>query len=394
MSRLFSPMRIGCLELPNRFVRSATFEGMAKENGQVTDDVMKLYRNLAKGKVGLIITGYFYVNQVGKAFSNQIGIHSDEMIRGLKKLVQEVHDQDGKIVFQLAHAGRQTTKRVTGESPIGPSAKGRDPIFFVKPREMNEDDIQETIRSFGKAAKRAVEAGADGIQLHGAHGYLINQFLSPFYNTRNDAWGGSDEGRFRFLEHVLGEIKRAMPKETPIMIKLNTHDHTPGEGVTPGLAAYYTGRLAEMGIDAVEISSGTSFYSFMDMCRGRVPVQELADAMPFWKKPIAKIKLSSLVGKYELEEGYHIEAAKIIKPVLGGVPLLRVGGMRRVEHMQEVLEQGYADFISMSRPFVREPFLVKRIETGKIDRASCVSCNRCLAAITDKRPLRCYYKPE
>jgi 2,4-dienoyl-CoA reductase-like NADH-dependent reductase (Old Yellow Enzyme family) len=394
MSKLFSPARIGGLEIPNRFVRSATFEGMARENGEVTDDVLKLYRNLAKGGIGLIVTGYFYVNQTGKAMFNQIGIHSDEMIPGLKRLVQEVHEQGGKIVFQLAHAGRQTTSQVTGQRPIGPAGKGRDPIFLVKPREMTEDDINETIQSFGKAAKRAVEAGADGIQLHGAHGYLINQFLSPFYNTRSDGWGGSEQGRFRFLERVLTEIKTAIPKNTPILIKLNTNDHTPREGVTPGLAARYAQRLAEMGIDAVEISSGSMSYSFMNVCRGRVPVQELLDTMPFWKKPIAKIMVSRLIGKYDLEEGYHLEAAKTIKPVLGDIPLILVGGMRRVTHMEEILENGYADFVSMSRPFIREPFLVKRIETGKADCASCVSCNRCLGAIANGMPLRCYNRPD
>ena len=130
MSDLFSPMRIGSLELRNRFVRSATFEGMAKENGEVSDDILKLYRNLAKGGIGLIITGHFYVNQLGKAFFNQVGIHSDEMIPGLKRLVQEVHEHGGKIVFQLAHAGRQTTRKITGHAPIGPSGKGRDPIYL------------------------------------------------------------------------------------------------------------------------------------------------------------------------------------------------------------------------------------------------------------------------
>jgi 2,4-dienoyl-CoA reductase-like NADH-dependent reductase (Old Yellow Enzyme family) len=394
MSLLFSPLKIGSLELRNRFVRSATFEGMAKENGEVSDDVLKLYRNLAKGVIGLIITGHFYVNQLGKASFNQVGIHSDEMIPGLKRLVQEVHEHGGKIVFQLSHAGRQTTKKITGQRPIGPSGRGRDPIFLVKPREMTEDDIYETIQSFGRAAERAVEAGADGIQLHGAHGYLINQFLSPFYNTRTDAWGRSEEGRFRFLEQVFTEIKRGIPKETPILIKLNTHDHTPRQGVTPELAAHYAQRLAGIRIDAVEISSGSTFYSFMNVCRGRVPVQELVDTMPFFKKPIARIMMNRLVGKYDLEEGYHLLAAKSIKPVLGHIPLVLVGGMRRVNHMEEILEKGYADFISMSRPFVREPLLVKRIEAGKSDRASCVSCNRCLGAIANRMPLRCYNKPD
>ena len=390
MSQLFSPMKIGGLELRNRFVRSATFAGMATENGHVTDDILKLYRNLAKGRIGLIITGHFYVSPAGKALFNQVGIHSDEMIPGLKRLVQEVHEQDGKIVFQLSHAGRQTTKEVTGQRPIGPSGKGRDPIYFVKPREMNEDDIHETIQSFVNAAKWAVEAGADGIQLHGAHGYLINQFLSPFFNTRSDAWGGSEEGRFRFLEQVFTEIKSVIPKETPILIKLNTNDHTPRQGVTPELAARYAQRLVGMGIDAVEISSGSSFYSFMNVCRGQVPVQQLVDTMPFFKKPIARLMMNRLVGKYDLEEGYHLQAAKTIKPALGEIPLLLVGGMRRVAHMEEILEKGYADFISICRPFIREPFLVKRIEEGKTDRASCVSCNKCIGAIANRMPLRCY----
>jgi 2,4-dienoyl-CoA reductase-like NADH-dependent reductase (Old Yellow Enzyme family) len=394
MSQLFSPMKIGSLELRNRFVRSATFEGMAKENGEVSDDILKLYRNLSRGGIGLIISGFFYVDQSGKAFFNHIGIHSDEMIPGLKRLVQEVHENGGKIVFQLGHAGRQTTSKTTGQTPVGPSGKGRDPIYFVKPREMKEDDIQETIQSFVRAAERAVDAGADGIQLHGAHGYLINQFLSPFFNTRSDAWGRTEEDRFRFLEHVYTGIKSAIPKETPILIKLNTNDHTPRQGVTPELAAHYAQRLAGMGMDAVEISSGSAFYSFMNMSRGRVPVQELVDTMPFWKKPIAKIMLSRLVGKYDLEEGYHLQAAKTIKPVLGEIPLILVGGMRRVDHMEEILQKGHSDFISMSRPFVREPFLVKMIEAGKTDRASCVSCNRCLGAIANGMPLRCYYNPD
>lgn len=394
MPQLFSPMKIGRMELRNRFVRSATFEGMASESGEVTDPVLKLYRNLAKGEPGLIVTGYFYVNEIGKAAPNQIGIHSDQMIPGLKRLVQEVHEQDGKIVFQLVHAGRQTTRKFTGHLPIGPSATGRDPLFFVKPKEMNEDEIGGTIRSFGEAAIRAMEAGADGIQIHGAHGYLINEFLSPFFNTRSDAWGGSEEGRFRFLEQVFNEIKKAIPQERPLMIKLNTHDHTPAPGITPDLAGRYARKLAEMGIDAVEISSGTLVYSFMNINRGQVPVRELVAAMPWLLRPVARFKLNRMAGKYDLVEGYHLESAKIIKPVLGGVPLMLVGGMRRVDHMEEVLEKGYADLISMSRPFIRQPYLVKSIKEGKTNRASCVSCNKCFGAICNGLPVRCYNTPE
>ncbi len=393
MSVLFSPMKIGTLEIKNRFVHSATHEAMATADGLVTDQMVKRYQNLAKGEVGLIIPGYMGIQPSGRANVNETGIHSDEMIPGLKRMTEAIHENGGKTVFQLAHAGRQSTKAICGQTPMSPSGKGRDPLYFVKPREMNEDDIQNVIRGFGSAAARAVEAGADGIQIHGAHGYLVNQFLSPFFNQRKDAWGGSDENRFRFLKEVFLEIKKSVPEGTPILIKLSTHDHTPRQGITHEAAKFYAGKLAEIGIDAVEISSGTTLYSFMNICRGDVAVDQLVAGVPKWQRPIGRMMMKRLVGKYGLEEAYHLEAARVIKPVLGEIPLILVGGMRTVGSMEGILQNGYADFVSMSRPFIREPFLVKRIKDGKTDRASCVSCNKCVMTITAHTPLKCYHRP-
>jgi len=392
MSLLFSPAKIAGLEVKNRFVHSATQEIMASNDGLVTDELVKRYGNLAKGEVGLIIPGDMYVHESGRSRFNQTGIHSDDTIPGLRRLSREVHEHGGKIVLQLAHAGRQTSKKVIGQTPIGPSSVGRDPVHFVKPREMTETDIEQIVAAFGKAAWRAMEAEADGIRLHAAHGYLINQFLSPFFNHRQDQWGGTDENRFRFLERVFLEVEDAVPKGTPILVKLNTDDHTPGKGITPDMAKYFAGRLARLGIHGVEVSSGTAHYSFMNMCRGQVPVQELVAGRAFWQKPIAAMKLKRWVGKYDCQEAYHLEAAKLIKPVLGEIPLFLVGGMRHVRSMEEVLENGFADFISMSRPFIRQPYLVKQIMEGKTDRASCVSCNKCLAALANRMPVRCYHK--
>lgn len=392
MSLPFSPMKIRDMEVKNRFVRSATYECMAKETGEVTDELVNLYRHLAAGEVGLIITGYTFIHPLGRAFQYHAGIHNDEMIPGLKRMVDAAHREEGKIVFQISHAGRQTTKAKIGQAPIGPSSTGRDPVNFVKPRQMSEEDIHLAITSFGHAARRAHEAGADGVQLHGAHGYLINQFLSPFFNHREDAWGGSDENRFRFLKETVREVKKAIGDGMIILVKLNTNDFTPQEGVTPPLAVKYASWLAELGIDGLEISCGTGLYSFMNMSRGEVPVDEFMSGLPWWKKPLARLTLNKLVGKYDLEEGYNLEAAKLIKPVLGEVPLIPVGGLRNLRHMEEVLERKWADFISMSRPFIREPNLVRRFREGKAEFASCVSCNRCLAAINNDMPLRCYYK--
>jgi len=392
MSALFDSIDLGNVRIKNRFVNSATYEGMASEAGEVSDKLIKRYRNLAKGEVGLMIPGYMYVHPLGRSYKYQTAIDKDIMISGLRKLTEAVHKEGGKIAFQLAHAGRQTTKPMIGQTPLGPSSKGRDPVNFIKPKKMNENQMREAIRAFASAARRSVKAGADGIQLHAAHGYLINQFLSPFFNQRNDQWGGSDENRFRFLREIVLAVKKAVPQGYPILVKLNTNDYTPHEGITPSLAATYAKWLAELKIDGLEISCGSPIYSFMNMCRGDVPVKELVSSLPFWKKAVGKVILGGMAGKYEFEKAYNLETAKIIKPVLGNIPLFVVGGMRKVSEMERALDDQYADCISMSRPFIREPFIVKKIREGKAETVACVSCNRCLAAVTHNIPVYCYNK--
>ena len=392
MSKLFTPKKIGDVEIPNRFVQSATHEGMAEENGEVSDELIRRYEKSAKGGVGLAITGLMSIHPSGRGYRRQTAIHEDRMIPGLKRMVDAVHGAGGKIAFQLAHCGRQTTKKMAGQKPLAPSSQGRDPINFVKPREMTEEDITEMVKAFGSAAERTVQAGADGLQIHGAHGYLISEFLSPYFNVRKDAWGGSDENRFRFLKEVLREVKSRVPAGFPVLVKLNTHDYTPKEGVIPPLAKTYAAWLAQLGADGIEVSSGTTNYSYMNMCRGDVPTAELLKSLSWWERPMGRLMIGRLEGKYDLEEGYNLEAAKLIKPVLGDTPLLLVGGLRTVSHMEEVLERGYADFLSMSRPFIREPFLVDRIKRGEMAKVSCVSCNRCLAAVANDIPAYCYNK--
>jgi 2,4-dienoyl-CoA reductase-like NADH-dependent reductase (Old Yellow Enzyme family) len=363
---------------------------MASETGEVTDQQIRRYQLLAENEVGLIIPGFTFIHPMGKAFPLQTGIHKDDMIPGLKKLIGSVHQKGGEIVLQLCHAGRQTTKGLIGSRPLGPSSFDRDPLNLVKPAEMTEEDIQEAIRAFGKAAMRAVSAGADGIQFHGAHGYLINQFLSPFFNRRIDRWGGTDEKRFRFLREVISVTRDKIPKKIPLLVKLNSNDYTPKEGVIPTLAIKYAEWLNELQINGLELSCGTIVYSFMNMCRGEVPVKGFVSALPWWKKFLGKLMIKRMVGKYNLEGAYNVEAAKRIKPVLKNVTLAVVGGFRRRTYMEEAIARGYTDLISMSRPFIREPNIIQKFKQGKADAASCSSCNQCLAAVCNGIPIRCF----
>jgi 2,4-dienoyl-CoA reductase-like NADH-dependent reductase (Old Yellow Enzyme family) len=320
----------------------------------------------------------------------QTGIYDDQFVPGLNSLVQAVHNEGGKIVFQLSHAGRQTSKDLIGLTPMGPSGVDRDPFYFQKPEPMDKDDIKDVIRSFGNAAGMAEEAGADAIQLHAAHGFLLNQFLSPFFNRRKDDWGGTDEKRFNFLRTVLWEVRKNLSKNFPILVKLNTTDYTPKEGISPPLARKYSQWLKQLGIDALEVSCGSAYYSFMNMVRGDVPVRELTGCLPLWMRPIGRMMIGRMKGKFELKEAYNLEAAKLIKTAIGEIPLMLVGGLRTLETMTRVIQDGHADLVSMSRPFIREPFLVKRFKEGKTDRASCISCNKCFAAVVNNMPTRCY----
>ena len=391
MALLFTPYNLGGLEVANRLVHSATTESMAAGDGAVTDRLVERYERLAAGGVGLIIPGAMYVQPAGRHFRLATGIYDDALIPGLSRLADAVHSHGGKVIFQLVHAGRQTTRAVAGVKPMGPSAYKRDPAYLVKPREMTEDDIRETILAFGRAAGRAAAAGADGVQIHAAHSYLISQFLSPFFNVRKDSWGGSDENRFRFLAEVYEETRKNLPRDAPVLVKLNTNDFTPSPGITPPLAARYAARLKDLGIDGVEVSQG-SIFSMMNVMRGGIPVKEMLASQPAWKRPAGRILLKSMQGKFDLEEGYNLPAAKVVKPALGDVPLILVGGMRRASHMEQVLEEGYADLISLSRPFIREPDLANRFEEGKAE-AACVSCNKCFAAMIADKPIRCFCAP-
>ena len=219
---------------------------------------------------------------------------------------------------------------------------------------------------------------------------LINQFLSPFYNRRKDEWGGSDENQFRYLKEIILKTKKVIPGDMPILVKLNANDYTQKEGVTPPLAVKYAQWLKDLDIDSLEVSCGSAHFAIFNLCRGDIPVKEITQWLPPSLRVMAEKIFNDMVGKYNLEEGYNLEAAKMIKPVLGDIPLMLVGGLRTVSFMEEVIKNNYTDFISMARPFIREPYLVRNIKEGKIEKVSCISCNRCLAALPNDFPTRCY----
>ncbi len=192
------------------------------------------------------------------------------------------------------------------------------------------------------------------------------------------------------MKEIFLQIESVIPKDIPLLIKLNAHDHTQKEGITPSLAAKYAKWLVDLGISAIEISGGTNHYSPFDIVRGEIPSEELVQWVPEGIRDSAKNMFKEMQGKYNLQEAYNLEFAKLIKPRIGKTPLILVGGLRTLSCMEDIIENGYADLISMSRPFIREPLLVKQIKKGRKDRSACTSCNRCVAALPNDFPVRCY----
>ena len=359
MSKLFETSEINGMKLANRFVRSATWEGMAADDGACTPKLIDLMVSLAKGDVGLIITSHAYVSPEGQAGPWQLGVYKDELISGLTEMTKAVHDHGGKIVIQLAHAGYFANPKLTGQTPIAPSnAEG----FAKGPRqEMNTDEIQGVVKAYGAAAKRAQKAGFDGVQIHSAHGYLLSQFLSPAFNQRKDEYGGDIRNRARALVEVLRETRRAVGKDYPVLVKMNCQDFIEN-GLQPEDALQAGKMLVENGIDAIELSGGVLIGG--------------------------KLSPSRMGIKSAEKEAYFQNEARTFKKDIS-VPLILVGGNRSFQVAERLVNEGVTDYISLCRPLIREPDLIKRWKSGDLSKATCLSDNMCFMPAREGKGIYC-----
>ena len=347
MRKLFETSEINGMSLPNRFIRSATWEGMATDDGGVTHKLVDLMAALAKGGVGLIISSHSYVRQDGQAGPGQLGVYKDEQIQGLETMTQAVHDNGGKIVMQLTHAGIHANPTLTGQTPLALSAiKGptESPC-----REMSIQDIREIIKAFVAGGRRAKSAGFDGVQIHTAHGYLFSQFLSPVFNHRQDNYGGNIQNRARALLETFQEIRTALGRDYPVLVKMNCQDFV-DNGLSLEDSVQAGVMLAEAGIDAIELSGGFPASGKLGAIRPGIKTEE--------------------------KEAYFQNEARAFKEKID-IPLILVGGMRSYQVAERLLDEGLADYISMSRPLIREPDLIHRWQTGDLKRAACLSDNLC-----------------
>ncbi len=393
-SPAFQPGRIGNVEIKNRLVRSATFENAASDEGEVTDVLLDIYRNLARGGIGLIVTGIIGVYSKS-IMHNQVRADDDKFIPGLRKIPKAVHEvsDDCKIMAQLHHPGRQvadpenpgafarymppalvTAMQASPPSQpasretqhvIEPTAPSEvlDTLFQRKPRKLTLEEIEEIIDAFAEGIKRIEEAGFDGVQLHAAHGWLLSSFLSPRTNRREDIYGGSSENRARILNEIFKRARKKVGKDFPIMIKMNTTDFLP-EGTDLNEALKVGEILAKTGFSALETSGG--MWESVT-----VSEEDLG-----WRPVLLPESRTGIVsGK---QEAYFLPAAKEMKKRTDA-PIILVGGIKSIGTIEEVLNSGAADFVSMCRPLIRQPNLPDLWLSGEgPDKAECASCNACL----------------
>ncbi|MBW2600589.1 MAG: NADH:flavin oxidoreductase [Deltaproteobacteria bacterium] len=348
MANLFDQTTIKSMTLQNRLVRSATWEGMCEQDGRPTEKVVNWYRELSKGGVGLIITGYAFVRPEGKGLPGKMGIHTDAFAGDYEKLTHAIHDAGGKVALQIVHAGGQTNANAAGRQPLAPSAVKVDQ-FPEMPVELSKDEISDIVTAFGEGARRAKAWGFDAVQLHGAHGFLINQFLSPLTNRRTDEYGGSMENRYRFLLEVYRKVRETVGADFPVLIKLNAADNLDG-GLEIDDAVYAAKKLSGAGIDAIEISAGTPASGEKGPVRGKI------------NKPA--------------REAYNLDLARKVKAAVG-CPVMVVGGFRSYEVAEKAIKDDGMDYIAMARPLIREPGLPNRWLQGDRSPAKCISCNSC-----------------
>ena len=391
-SIVFSPGFIGTLEVKNRLVRSATMENGATTDGKVTEQLVDMYRRLAEGGTGLIITGFMNVLLKYRAPGRAMRLDTDDFIPGVKQIVDVVrkHGNSARVMAQIHLPGRQVPRPGDAESmmpyiplallayitrtgnmpqpeegnhpePAGPSAV-YDALFNRTPRELNEDEIEEIINAFAEGIRRAEEAGFDGVQLHAAHGWLLSSFLSPYTNKREDRFGGSTENRARLITEIYHRGRTRVAADFPILIKINITDFLQG-GIDMEEATKLASLFKKTGFSAIETSGG------MWECLLR---NEEELGFPPFLLPESRTKIN-----HPDREAYFLSGAKKIGRRIGGNVIL-VGGIRSFEKAETILEDGAVDFISMARPFIRQPDLPNLWLRGETLKSACISCNACL----------------
>lgn len=393
MKEVFSESKIAGVTIKNKIIRSATHEGLADAMGNPTEALIKKYEVLAKDNVGAIITGYASIMQNSKSsLLNMLMIDSDERIPYYKKFVDRIHNYNTPIFLRISHCGRETFSRTTGLPTVAPSPI-KDKLFNEDIlHELNDYEINKVIDNFVNAIERAKKVGFDGVQLQLSHGALLSAFLSPHMNKREDKWGGNTEKRFRIVAEVM-ERTRNRVGNYPILVKINGYEKSK-DGLKVEEAVLIAKYLEKSSCNAIEVSCGIAEEGFM-ATRGDFPFDIIAKDNHLMKKiskimyPIVNPILKHAYASPHPIHLYNLSCAMEIKKHVK-IPIIVVGGIRRLNDIETIIEKEQCDFVSMSRPFIIEPTIARKFIESKQLKSKCIDCNYCQIGV-EKNPVKCYY---
>lgn len=352
MKTLFDTSSIGPMELKNRFWRAATWLNMADHKGHMTDRLEKVYLDLARGGVGTIITGYAFILEEEQPNPNMLGIYDDSFIPEFQKFTKKIQAEGANVVMQIVYGGSFTTNHPEERTIWGPSAVAH-PMTNVVPTEMTAENIKTIISAFARAAGRVKAAGFDGVELHGAHTYLLSQFLSPYFNQRKDEYGGSIENRARIIFEVLEAVRKEVGPDYPVFIKMHCTDDWDDKGLTEEESLSVALELEKRGITGIEFSGGN------------------LDGENYPNKGPGR----SGILKVEKQSYFADVTAKIAEQL--SVPVISVGGHRTPDRLEEILNSSSIEYFSLSRVLHSQADIVNRWQQDKTAKARCLSCNKC-----------------
>ncbi len=387
-SKIFTPCKIGPVELRNRTIRSAAFENMCQGN-RPTQALFDYHTAVARGGIGMTTVAYAAVNRSGLSFDGQLWMR-EEIVPELRKLTDAIHKEGAKASIQLGHCGNMTHKSTCGSIPVGASS-GFNLYSPTIVRKMREDEILQLVKDFGKAVCLAREAGFDCVEIHAGHGYLISQFLSPYTNHRHDKWGGSLDNRMRLMRMVIEEVMDKAGDDIAVIVKTNMYDGFK-RGMQVDDCITVAKELERLGVHALVLTAGFVSRAPMTVMAGAMPLKTLAyymDMRRFWWLKIGVLLFGRLMmPTVPYKEAYFLDTAKIFRENLS-LPLIYVGGMISKDKMEEVLDNGFVAF-QMARALINDTDFVNKLMSGEVQKSGCGHSNYCIGRMYSK-DMKCHY---
>ncbi|WP_327117076.1 NADH:flavin oxidoreductase [Nocardia sp. NBC_01730] len=385
MNEVFAPATLGPITLRNRVIKAATFEGRTPD-ALVTDELIEFHRETAAGGVGMTTVAYCAVSPGGRTDRHQIWMRP-EAVPGLRRLTDAVHAEGAAASAQIGHAG-PVANAASNRAPAVAPSRMFSPLGMRLTTVPDVTEIREIITVHANAARLAIEAGFDAVEIHFGHNYLVSSFLSPRLNRRKDQYGGSIANRARLAREIACAVREAVGDRLAVTAKLNMEDGVPGGLTVPESLQVAASLEADGALDALELTAGSSLLNPMLLFHGDAPRREFAKVLPVPARWGFRLVGRAFLKEYPYREAYLLERARHFRRELS-MPLVLLGGITELDTMRLAMAEGF-DFVAMGRALLREPNLLRRIQSDAATRSACVHCNECMPTIYTRT--RCVFR--